>query len=106
MRKITEESIKAFESLTPFNKSNMKVKILGTEKGLPVQAELYLHDNKIVEIHKTKRKKVLKITNAGWKSNTTKERLNGLNGVQISQRKGVWYLNDKEWNGNLITIKH
>jgi hypothetical protein len=36
MRKITEESIKAFESLTPFNKSNMKVKILGTEKGLPV----------------------------------------------------------------------
>ena len=83
----------------------MKVKILGAEKGISVWAELYLHDNKIAEIHKTKRKKVLKITNAGWKTNTTKERLNGLNGVRINQRKGVWYLNDKEWNGDLITIK-
>lgn len=105
MKQITKESIEAFESLTPFNKSNMKVKILGAEKGIPVWAELYLHDNKIAEIHKTKRKKVLKITNAGWKTNTTKERLNGLNGVRINQLKGVWYLNDKEWNGDLITIK-
>jgi hypothetical protein len=105
MRQITKESIEAFESLTPFNKSNMKVKILGTEKGLPVWAELYLHENKIAEIHKTKRKRVLKITNAGWKSNTTKERLNGLEGVHIHQKQGVWYLNGDKWNGELTQIK-
>tara|TARA_R110001583_G_scaffold67531_6_gene193116 strand:- start:710 stop:1027 length:318 start_codon:yes stop_codon:yes gene_type:complete len=105
MRQITKESIEAFESLTPFNKSNMKVKILGTENGVSVWAELYLFDNKIAEIHKNKRKKVLKITNAGWKSNTTKERLNALEGVHIHQKQGVWYLNGDKWNGELTQIK-
>ena len=105
MRQITKESIEAFESLTPFNKSNTKVKILGTKNGVPVWAELYLFDNKIAEIHKTKRKKVLKITNAGWKSNTTKERLNALEGVHIHQKQGVWYLNGEKWNGELTQIK-
>jgi len=45
------------------------------------------------------------ITNAGWKSNTTKERLNGLPNVSISQKKGNWYLNGEEWDGKLIEIK-
>lgn len=105
MRQITKESIEAFESLTPFNKSNTEVKILGTENGVSVWAELYLFDNKIAEIHKNKRKKVLKITNAGWKSNTTKERLNALEGVHIHQKQGVWYLNGDKWNGELTQIK-
>ena len=105
MRKITTESIEAFESLKPFNKSNTKVKILGTENGVPVWAELYLFDNKIAEIFKTKRKKVLRITNAGWKSNTTKERLNGLKGVHIHQKNGEWFLNGEKWNGELTEIK-
>lgn len=47
---------------------------------------------------------VLEITNAGWATNTTKERLNGIPGVSISQRKGIWYLNGKEWGGKFIKI--
>jgi hypothetical protein len=39
------------------------------------------------------------ITDAGWRSNTTKERLNGLSGVSINVRRGVWFLNGREWNG-------
>ena len=49
--------------------------------------------------------RTLSITNAGWKTATTKERLNGIEGVNIRQIKGKWYLNGKEWNGNLIDIK-
>lgn len=105
MRKITKESIEAFNELKPFKQNNTEVKILWLENGVPVWAELHLFGNKIAEIHKTKRKRVLKITNAGWKSNTTKERLNALEGVHIHQKQGVWYLNGEEWNGELTQIK-
>ena len=44
------------------------------------------------------------ITNAGWFSDTTKERLNGIQGVSIHQKDYVWYLNGKEWNGKLTEI--
>lgn len=47
----------------------------------------------------------LYITNAGWQTNTTKERLNGLPGVSIYQKKGKWYLNGNEWNGEWIQVK-
>lgn len=44
------------------------------------------------------------ITNAGWFSNTTKERLNGIPGVRIQQIKGEWFLNGIEWNGQWTRI--
>lgn len=47
----------------------------------------------------------LSITNAGWNSLTTKERLNGIDGVNISAKRGKWYLNGIEWDGELIDIK-
>ena len=56
---------------------------------------LWLFNNKIAE----HREDGLYITNAGWKSNTTKERLNGLPDVSISQKKGEWYLNGNLWDG-------
>lgn len=46
----------------------------------------------------------LVITNCGWKTNTTKERLNALPNVHIYQSNGVWYLNGNEWNGELTEI--
>ena len=46
----------------------------------------------------------LKITNCGWSTVTTKDRLNALPSVHIQQRKGVWYLNGEEWDGEWITV--
>ena len=43
---------------------------------------------------------ILSISNAGWESNTTKERLNGLPGVSIRQKNWSWFLNGEEWDGN------
>lgn len=48
--------------------------------------------------------KTVFITNAGWQSNVTKERLNGLHNVSICQKKGVWYLNGQQWDGKLIKV--
>jgi hypothetical protein len=96
MRQITQESINAFMNEFTFNKSNTIIKVYNDV------VKMYLHDNMIAIKDRTTNK--ISITNAGWESNTTKERLNGIPGVSIQQKNFVWYLNDKQWNGNLITI--
>jgi hypothetical protein len=106
MRKITQESITAFNNDFTFNKSNTIVKtgygkheLLPKEKGRLTVMSLFGNDIAIKINGK------LFITNAGWKSNTTKERLNAINGVSISQRDFKWFLNGVEWDGKLIAIK-
>lgn len=98
MRQITIEAIEAFYAKENFKLGNTKVKVL------PNVTVLSLFDNEIAYLYNDP-KDTLSITNAGWETNTTKDRLNGLRGVNIHQSKGVWYLNDKQWNGKLIDIK-
>ena len=97
MRAITKKSIESF-----FNGENKNFGNTKTEKVFN-SSYLYLHDNLIgIYDHDTK---VLKISNCGWFTNTTKERLNGLPNVNICQRNYKWYLNGKEWNGEMIEVK-
>ena len=42
----------------------------------------------------------LEVTNAGWPTTTTRERLNGLPNVSVHQAKGVQYLNGAERDGS------
>lgn len=90
MRKVTTEIVRAFYAREARNIGNSS-----TDGNA-----LFLHGNKIAEF----RDGALWITNAGWSSNTTKERLNGLHGVSINQKNFTWYLNGKEWNGEWIKI--
>lgn len=106
MRKITQESIAAFNSHFTFKKGNTAVStgfgthsLTGDIRGRVTV--LSLHGNHIA-INIANR---LFITNAGWTSNTTKERLNGLPGVQIHQKNFEWFLNGKPWDGSIIEIK-
>lgn len=94
-RKITTEAISAFELRKPFKKSNMSVTI---EEGITY---LKLHGNKIAAMLSDGR---VWISNAGWATNTTKERLNGFQFVRIHQKNWQWYLNDKAWDGSPIYI--
>jgi hypothetical protein len=91
MRKITKEAVSAFLERKTFRKSNMSVEA-GFERWV-----LKLHGNTIATIDELG---VLSISNAGWASNTTKERLNGIPGVRIHQKNWTWYLNGEEWDGN------
>lgn len=45
------------------------------------------------------------ISSAGWRTVTTKDRLNGLPGVSIYQKQGSWYLNGKYWDGKWTPVK-
>lgn len=50
--------------------------------------------------------KGIQLSTCGWKTQTTKERLNALPGVSIVQKAGVWFLNGQEWkDGELAYIK-
>jgi hypothetical protein len=94
MRKITEQAITNFYNQKQFNKSNTKVVVKQD------CVELRLHDNLIA----VKDNKGVKITDAGWDTRTTFERLNGLQDVNIHRRKGDVYLNDHKWDGSWIYI--
>lgn len=90
MRQITIDIVNAFESRRAKKISNSETD--GTS--------LWLHNNKIAEW----RDGEIWITNAGWQSRTTKERLNGIGGVQITQRAGSWYLNGNFWQGEWTSV--
>lgn len=61
---------------------------------------LFLHGNKIAE----KREDGLYISNAGWSTNVTKERLNALPDVSIGQKNFIWYLNGNQWSGEWTKV--
>ena len=103
MRQITIESVTAFLNAKKFNKSNMSVEVEPNVTVLKYQgnAIAYKYNDP---------KKTISITNCGWSTNTTKERLNGviiLSNADIEpiyQKNWQWYLDGKEWDGNLIDI--
>ena len=97
MRKITSDSIYSFMNDEDFKSSNTEVVVL------PNETILKLFGNEIA-YRKNNKARTIMITNAGYKTATTKERLNGIDGVYINQSKGVWYLNGEEWNGRLTEI--
>jgi len=96
-RQISIDAAEAFMRKEEFKRSNTEVILYKTEKGL--QAELRLHNNPIaiIDEHRT-----LSITNAGWETVVTKDRLNELPGVSIYQKDYQWYLNDLPWDGEWI----
>lgn len=91
MRKITKAVCSAFERQVPLSMGNTHTDGVA----------LYLHGNKIAQ-HTSEG---LMISDAGWNTVTTRERLNGLRGVHVQQKKGILYLNGKEWGGEMILIK-
>lgn len=97
MRKVTQEACRAFMCGYKFNGGNTQV--LCTVNG---NYEMYLHGNMIAR--RNGNMNTFEITLAGWETVTTRDRLNGLPGVSVCQRKGEQFLNGKPWNGEWITV--
>jgi len=101
MRKITKNVVSCFLAEIETNEGNTSVSI-EFDSSVGRVVFLKLHGNKIAR--KLLGSKVIEISNAGWFSNTTKERLNALPGARIQQVNGQWYQNGKLWDGQWITI--
>ena len=87
--------------MQPFKRGNTEVKTFKREdETKPYFARIILHGNTIAELSH----EGLQITSAGWETNTTKERLNGLPNVNITQKDFIWYLNGHEWHGGWIKV--
>lgn len=87
MRKVTEQIAKAFhqgESKTVGNTS--------TSNG-----EVFLHGNKIIRKNESGE---IWFTFAGWDSNVTKERLNGILGIGAYHKNRVLYIGNHEIETN------
>jgi len=96
MRKITADAIRAFNGCRNFKRDNTEVIRFDDER----RTELRLHGNLIAVMDKTG----LNISNAGWATVTTKERLNGFSQVGIYQTDYIWYLNGEEWGGEWVNM--
>lgn len=94
MRTITKQAVVALIDGQSFKKSNTEV------VKVPNGTRMYLHGNIIAENINDK----IRITNSGWFSNTTKDRLNAIPNVSINQIKGLWFLNGDTWDGSWIEI--
>lgn len=85
MRLITRKAVEALLVGSRYKNSNTEVR----------DKAMYLHGHKIAWLDLNDQ---LWISHCGYKTNTTKERLNGLPSVDIRQRNFTWYLNGEEWN--------
>lgn len=105
-RQITTEAVNAFMvARKNFSKDNTKVTLeqeRDEENKYCTVVVMRLHGNTIAK--RAVGSNEILITNAGWFSTTTKERLNGLPGVSVCQKKGVWFLNGNEWNGEWTSV--
>jgi len=90
MRQITRKIVDAFESRNSLTIDNSRTD----------GQSLWLFGNRIAEW----RSDGLWISNGGWDSKTTKERLNGLRGVSIAQVRGKWILNGRLWDGSWVHV--
>tara|TARA_R100000353_G_scaffold54154_2_gene43327 strand:- start:1322 stop:1702 length:381 start_codon:yes stop_codon:yes gene_type:complete len=104
MRKITQDAIAAFENGEDFQRGNTKVRIHRSPNQMiwGNQKVLLLHGNLIA---KDEMMDGFCITLSGWNTPTTRERLNGFKDVDIKMKKGILYLNGKEWDGKLAQIR-
>lgn len=96
MRKITKESIDAFMGGYSFKKQNMEIRVKGEG------CYMFLHGNCIA----IRTDEGIFISNAGWETLTTKERLNGLLdslGLErIYQKRFIWYRGNTRFSYNFF----
>lgn len=87
-RQITEIMARKFMNDESYRLSNSEVR---TDY---ISTRLYLHNNLIAKKEKATGK--IEVSMAGWNTVTTRERLNGLPNVRVTQKDFIPYLNGKE----------
>ena len=102
MRKISKNIAACFLADKETNESNTCVTI-EHDNSVGNVTFIKLHGNKIAR-KLTGDKQMFEISNSGWFTNVTKERLNALPNVRIHQANGVWYINGEVWRGDWTLI--
>lgn len=101
MRKVTEKAALALKEQRKMRSGNTEVVYQMNDPKRGKFYSMYLHGNLIATYAPGEKR--LSLFDAGWKSNTTKERLNGVLqafGISggITQKNYVWYFVDGVWH--------
>lgn len=100
MRKVTREAVAAFMNGESFKSGNTEVCVGGG--GRDVALRLYSHT---IALRTAASPDYITISTYGFNTTTTRERLNGLPGVDVNVSKGQLYLNDEAWSGGPVEVK-
>jgi len=115
MKDLIAEGRKIYDAFTAKRREIKKVetnearmvtdKVVGAfMSGMPGRVSNTSTDGKILKLFNNPIAKwengKLYISSAGYQTATTKERLNGIPGVSVNQKQGMWYLNGKGWVNN------
>lgn len=115
MKDLISEGRKIYDAFTAKRREIKKVetnearvvtdKVVGAfMSGMPARVSNTATDGKILKLFNNPIAKwengKLYISSAGYQTATTKERLNGIPGVSVNQKQGMWYLNGKGWINN------
>ena len=98
MRQITRDAVEALRERRPFKRDNTRVRQVNHSD----LWEMSLHGHTIALLYIDDS---LEICDGGWQSRTTKERLNALPNVSITQKNFEWFLNGSHWDGSWTFIQ-
>lgn len=94
MSKITSQAADAFMFGEPFSSGNTTVTV---EDNITT---MILHGH-VIAYNQRGECPFIAVSNRGYFTKVTKDRLNGIPGVSVVQRNGRWFLNGDEWDGEL-----
>lgn len=97
-RQVSEQAAQAFQNGYKFSQGATTVTV--TDMAGIETVSLLLHGHTIAQ----RKGGVLYVTNCGYFTAVTKERLNAIHRVDIYQKAGTWYLLGQEWNGEWAAI--
>ena len=96
MRQVTAKAVHAF-----LNRAQICVQNTAVETNQDGETFLKLHGNTIASLDSSG---VLRVSTAGWDTMTTRERLNGLPGVEVRKKSGQLLLNGEAWDGGFTAV--
>jgi len=97
--KISQDAANAFHNNKSFKRGSTEVRVFPLKDGHVTK--LFLHGNVIAMQDNTG---LFKVTLSGWGTQTTRDRLNALNGVKACQRAHQQYINDVPVDENEIVV--
>ncbi len=105
MSNISQDAARALHNGMIFNRGNTTVQGVLTPLGM--SWEMRLHGNLIAYITApAPLKGNLFISTCGYDTQTTRSRLNALNGVHVQKIRGVLHLNGEPWDGEEYPIPY
>lgn len=101
MSEVSTQAAAAFFNERDWQQSNTEVKVKRHESGKH-EVAMFLHGNLIAI--RTVGNSIMYVSNCGHFTRVTKDRLNALRKVNVTQKNKKWFLNGHIWDGEMTGV--